>query len=189
MQKLRMGVRVDAQLIKKRKQGQKIKIASTWTVEHLRQGKQINRISVDNIMPNQVINHVLDGIWSGATTYATWYILIFSSTSTAYTPASTDTYATPNFTEASSYTGNRPTWQEAGASAKSITNSANKASFTMNGNDAAIYGCALVNVATPGDQAASNGILGPVAHFPAAITGIVNNDEIKVYVTISGSDA
>jgi hypothetical protein len=161
-------------------------LSSRWLVEHFRKGKKIAERIEENLVPNEFINYALDAVLSGGTAIATWYVALFSNN---FTPVSVNTYATPGYTEATSYTeSDRQVWSEAGVSAKSITNSAAKASFTMNGNDTSIYGASLVTVATKGD-AAGGGVLGPVAQFSGgAITGIVNTDVIKVTITVNGSD-
>ena len=166
---------------------QKMKICSVWTVEHWRAGELLAKRIEENLVPDEFINHVLDIALSGGTQITTWYLALFSDD---HTPAASDTYATPGFTEADGYDETtRPQWSEAGVSSKSITNSASKATFTMDGTDTTIYGAALVSDNTKNDQAASGAVLGPVAQFSGgAITGIADDDVIKVYMTITGSD-
>ena len=166
---------------------QKIKIGSVWTIEHWRAGVRLAVRVQENLVPDEFINHVLDVSLSGGTPISSWYLALFSDN---HTPAAADTYATPGFTEATGYDETtRPQWQEAGVDAKQITNSANKATFTMDGTNDTIYGAALVSDNTKGDQAASGAKLGPVAQFTGgAITGIVEDDVLKVYMTVTGSD-
>jgi len=166
---------------------QKITISSQWHVEHWRGDDMISERVEENICPNAYIDHVLDVVHSGGTAVATWYVALFSDN---HTPAAGDTYATPGYTEATSYDeATRPVWTEAGVSSQSITNSASKANFTMNGNDASIYGAALVSSPTPGNTAATGNVLGPVSQFSGgAISGISDDDVLKIYITISGSD-
>ena len=170
------------------KQNQKIKIGSVWTIEHWRGKRLLRRLIEQNLIPNQFINHVLDVALSGGTSVATWYIALFSNN---HTPASGNTYATPGYTESTAYDEvARPAWAEAGVTDQEISNEATKADFTMTGVDATIYGAALVSSATKGNTAATGAILGPVAQFTAgAVSGIVDNDILKVYVTITGTDA
>ena len=166
---------------------QKIKIASRWRIEHWRGDSLLAERIEENLVPDEFINHVLDVALSAGTQVTSWYLALFSDD---HTPAASDTYATPGFTEADGYDETtRPQWQEAGVSSKSITNSANKATFTMDGTDTTIYGAALLSDSTKDDQTASGAILGPVAQFSGgAITGIADDDVIKVYMTITGSD-
>jgi len=164
----------------------KVKIAqkTIWEVEHWRGEKLLSRSIDKNIVPDQMVNHCLDVIWNGATQFPTWYIGLTNGT---YTPQASDTYATPGISEASSYTGDRKVWSKGSAASKQVQYSA-AASFTLNGNDSTIYGAFLCNVATPGDTAAANGILGPSAKFTTEKTGIENGDVLKVRVTSTGAD-
>jgi hypothetical protein len=171
-------------------QRQKIKIGSLWTVQHWRAGVMLAERIEENLVPDEFINHVLDVVLSGGTPITAWYLALFSDD---HTPAAGDTYAVPGFTEADGYDeATRPAWQEAGVAAKSITNSANKAEYTMDGTDVAIYGAALVGGGTDADtklDAAGGGVLGPVSQFTGGpITEIVDNDVVKVSMTITGSD-
>jgi len=165
---------------------QKIVIGSVWTVEHWRGDNLLAKRIEENLCPDEFINHVLDVALSGGSQISTWYMLLFSDN---HTPAAGDTYATPGFTEADGYDeAVRPTWNEGGVSAKSITNSSNKATFTMDGTDGTVYGTGLVSVSTKNDTV-GGGVLGPVAQFTGgAITGIVDDDVLKVYMTVTGSD-
>ncbi|WP_419663248.1 uncharacterized protein Dvar_36410 [Desulfosarcina variabilis str. Montpellier] len=165
---------------------QKIKIGSVWHVEHWRKGVMLTERVVENLCPDEFINHVLDVALSGGSQITTWYLALFSNN---HTPVASNTYASPGYTEATGYDETvRQTWQEGGVSSKTITNSANKATFTMDGTDTTIYGCSLVSNSVKGDTV-GGGILGPVAQFSAgAITGIVDADVIKVYMTVTGSD-
>ena len=187
-----LGARVGTQIIRKVKEwltgeaSQKIKIGSIWTIEHWRGGQLLTTRIEENLCPDEFINHVLDIALSGGTQITNWYLALFSNN---HSPAAGNTYASPGYTEATGYDETtRPLWNEGGVSAKSITNSANKATFTMDGTDGTIYGAALVSDDTKGDTA-GGGVLGPVAQFTGgAITGIVDDDVLKVYMTINGSD-
>jgi hypothetical protein len=183
-QKLKLNCCADADIVKKR---QKVEIASKWTVEHWRDGKLLATRVEDNICPDEFIDYVLDVSLSDGTKISTWYLALFSDD---HTPAAGDTYATPGYTEADGYGESvRQTWSEAGVSSKSITNSASKATFTMDGTDTTIYGTSLVSLSTKNDVA-GGGVLGPVSQFTAgAITDIANGDVLKIYMTVTGSDA
>lgn len=172
---------------KKKRPAQKIQISSVWHIEHWRGNKKLAERIEENICPDEFINYVLDAALSGGTPVTSWYIAIFSND---YTPIAGNTYAVPGFSEGSGYDETtRPAWSEAGVSAKSITNSASKATFTMDGTNTSIYGAALVSNSIKNDQAASGAVLGPSAQFSAgALTGILDDDILKIYVTITGSD-
>ena len=165
---------------------QKVTIGSVWQVEHRRGNKVLTRRIEENLVPDEFINYTLDVILSGGDQVATWYMALFSND---HFPDPSDTYAAPGYMEATGYDETtRPQWQEGGVSSKSITNSANKTIFTMDGTNASIYGCSLVSLNTKGDTAGS-GVLGPVAQFASgAITGIVTGDVLKILVTVQGCD-
>lgn len=97
---------------------------------------------IKNKVVYEGLNSILNIMFHNSTQISTWYVAIFEND---HTPASTDTYAEPGYTECS--TGydetQRPEYVEAAASGQSITNSANKAVFTMNCVKT-IYGASLV---------------------------------------------
>lgn len=173
----------------------KFNMGAIFHLEHWRKGNIIGEHHAENLCPDEFINYMLDVGLSDATQLTDWYVLIFNDN---HTPAAGDTYAVPGFTESTDYDETtRPAWVEAGVSSKVITNSASKATFTMAGTDTSIYGAAIVggvhatdgDIDTKNDQAASPGVLGPEAQFTGgAVTGIVDDDVLKVYVTITGSD-
>ena len=182
----KMDLRAVAGAILEQRRNQKIMISSQWIIEHWRDDELLAKRIEENLCPDEFINHVLDVALSGGATITNWYLALFSNN---HSPAAGNTYAVPGFTEATGYDETtRPQWNEAGVSSKTISNSANKATFTMDGTDGTIYGSALVSLDTKGDTA-GGGILGPVAQFSGgAITGIVDDDVLKVYMTITGSD-
>jgi hypothetical protein len=168
-------------------------VHSTWTVEHLRR-KQIGALyrwvkvvpdSVShNIVTDEGINSTLNIMFHGATQIATWYVLIFD-TNTTCTAAMT--YAVPVFTESTAYDeANRPAFVESESTAKTLTNSASKAVFTMNAT-VDIYGGALVGGGSSpsgkGDVG-GGGTLFCASKFDA-LKAANNDDIINVTVTIS----
>ena len=165
---------------------QKLQIASRWHVEHWRGDALLTERDEDNLVPDEFINNALDVILSGGSQVANWYLALFSDD---HTPAPADTYAVPGYTEATGYDeATRPQWMEGGVSGKQITNMASKATFTMDGTNGTIYGCSFVSVDTKGDVA-GGGVLGPVTQFTGGpIIGIIDDDVIKIYMTIAGSD-
>lgn len=140
------------------------------------------------LIPNEELDHVLDVEFSAGTQITTWYVALMDID---HTPADSDTYAnsmgTANYESTDYSESARPTWQDGGVSSQSITNSSNKASFTMAGNDTSIYGAMLVSVSTKGDS--GTGILGVIGKFDAAKTGIQANDVLNVTITITADQA
>lgn len=142
---------------------------------------------IHNVVTAEGINSLLNVYLHGATPITTWYCLLFESDTT---PADGTTYATPVFTECTAYDeAARPVYNEAAASGKSITNSANKAEFTMSGTKT-LYGAALVGGGTAASTKGNTdggGTLFCGAKFPTAQPVIADN-VVNLTYTVSGSD-
>ncbi len=166
---------------------QKFLIESVWDIEHWRKGKLIGREISRNICTDEGLNALLDIMFHAATQLTTWYILIFESDTT---PAAGTTYAVPVFTESSAYApATRPEFVEAAAAAKSLTNSANKAEFTINATKT-IYGAALVGGGTDAntkDDQAGGGTMYCASKFGTS-KPVENLDVLKVTITLTASD-
>jgi len=167
---------------------EKVLMSSRWEWEHWRKGELIDRWMEKNICTDEGLEHVLDVAFSGATQIASWYVAVYNTNTTAVAGM---TYATPGLTEATNYAGERPAWQEGGVSSKSITNSANKASFTF-ASAATIYGGLTVGggsaATTPGD-AAGGGVLYNVSAFTGGAKSVASDDVLKVTVALTIADA
>jgi len=163
------------------------KIGGKWVAQCFRKGKLIWTEEIHNVWTAEGLNSLLNAYFHAATQITTWYCLLFE---TDTTPADGTTYATPVFTECEAYDeATRPEYVEAESTAKSITNSANKAVFTMNATKT-IYGAALVGggtgAATKGD-AAGGGTL-PVAGKFASSRAVVDDDIINLTYTVTDAD-
>ena len=163
-------------------------MGSTWDWEHWRNGKIIDRWSEQNLMVDEGITSVMDVALSGGTQITAWYVVCFEDN---HTPGASDTYATPGYTETTAYDeATRPAWTEAGVSAKVITNSASKASFTFNATKT-IYGSALVgggSAPTTKGNTAGGGTLMCESQFTGGSKLVESTDVLKVTVTITGSN-
>jgi hypothetical protein len=137
-----------------------------------------------NLMVDQGLNSLLDVHYHGTTQITSWYIGLFKGN---YTPQASDTAANiaANATEATEYDeSNRVDWVEAAASSKAITNSANKATFTINAT-VTIYGAFLVSTNT---KSGTSGSLSAASRFGSA-RSLVDDDQLLVTYTISAADA
>lgn len=126
-----------------------------YEFEHVRNGVVIDRWKEKNLIPNEGLAHMLDVTCKGGSQVGTWYVGIYEGN---YNPVATDTAATfPGLaTECSAYAeATRQTWNEGAVSGNSVSNTLNKAEFTINASKT-IYGCFLVSVAAKG---ATSGIL------------------------------
>jgi len=167
--------------------GQKLGFGTRWDWEQWRNGKLLKKWNHGNICTDEGIASALDVAFSGATPITAWYIAPFEND---HTPATGDSYATPGYTEATAYSeANRQQWQEAGVAALALTNSANKASFTMSAAKT-IYGAGLVGGGTDADtkgDAAGGGVLFASGSFGSSVS-LASGDVLKVTVTLTGSD-
>lgn len=167
----------------------KSKFGTVWGFEHIRNGKCIDHWLQGNVCTDEGLNAMLNIMFHDATKISTWYLLLFS---TDTTPSGSTTYATPVFTEITTKIdeANRPAYNEAAASSKTITNSANKATFTFN-NSETVYGAALVgggtDATTKGDTA-GGGTLFCAAKFVSS-KSVVSTDVLLITCSITLADS
>lgn len=138
---------------------------------------------------NKITNEGLNYL-NNVTLYTTtklssaWYLALINTNTTADAAM---TYATPVYTESTDYSGNRKACTFGASSSQAITNSGNVAVFTMTGTPGTMYGASLVGanaagVLTPGDAAASGGVLFSYAKFGTA-RAVVATDVINLTYT------
>lgn len=139
-----------------------------------------------NIVVTEGLNHMLDTVLHDGTKVSTWYIKLFSANTT---PLSTWTAAnfTSNANEITSNTegyseSTAPAFVEAAASAGSISNTANKAAFTIaTASSVNVWGAALSSNSTKGG---TTGVLMSASKFSAVRT-LYNTDIFNVGYTLS----
>jgi hypothetical protein len=140
-----------------------------------------------NVCTAEGLNLLLDVMFHGTSAITTWYVEIFESDTT---PADGTTYATPVYTPSTAYDeATRPAYDEAAASSKVTTNTASKATFTMNATKT-IYGGALVgggSAATTKGDTAGGGKLFCASKFGSS-KSVVDDDVLKVTVQITAAD-
>jgi len=170
---------------------QRALIHSIWDVEHWRKDFLLSQTRDHNTVTNEGLDALLDIMFHAATQCTTWYVLIFE---TDTTPAAGTTYAVPVFTETNAAydEATRVEYVEAAASSQSLTNSANKATFTMN-DTKTIYGAALVGkggvaASTKGDVALADAFMYCASKF-ASSKAVISGDSLKVSITLTGADA
>lgn len=192
MEKLGLKAIVAANLQRFGGPKERFKVWSTWEWEHWRKVNGVNRL-IDswengNLCTDQGLTDLLGVHFSGDTRKTAWFIAIFEND---HTPAAGNTYAIPAYYECTAYDeANRPQWQEDGAAAKAITNSAAKASFTFNATKT-IYGGALVGGGTDANtkgDVVGGGVLFCMAAFVSGPKSVVNTDVLKVSVSLSVAD-
>ena len=137
-----------------------------------------------NLVVNEGLDSLLSVCFNAGTQITSWYVGIFEGN---YTPVAGDTAATiaGNSTESTAYDeANRIAWVEAAPSGQSITNTASKATFTMNATKT-IYGAFLVSTNTKGG---TTGTLMAASRFSAS-RSVVDDDELLLTYTFSAADA
>jgi hypothetical protein len=132
-----------------------------------------------NLVVNEGLNHILNVQFHGTTQVGTWYVGLKKTGS----PATADTLAShAGWAEATGFTtGLRKAYTEATASGKSITNSANKASYAISAT-ATISGAFVCSVTS-----GSSGILFCAANFTTP-RAVESGDTLEVTYTLSVAD-
>ena len=180
--------KAEAQLSRFSTKEGKVKLTAHWEWEHIRNGKVVDAWGYDNYCSDEGLNALLDIMFHNSTQIVTWYVEIFESDTT---PDGDTTYAVPVYTPCTAYVeGTRPEYVEAAASGKSITNSANKAVFTIN-DTKSIYGASLVGgggAATTKGDVAGGGTLFSASQFEA-MKSVVATDVLNVTITITLADS
>ena len=147
----------------------------------------VSRSECHNIVTDEGLDAILNIHLHGTTQIGTWYCVI-SETDTA--GAAELTYAVPTFTEWAAYDeATRPAYNEAASSSQSVTNSANKATFTANATKT-LYGAGLVGGgSTPGTKSdvAGGGTLFNYGKF-AASQPVVDDNVVNLTITITAAD-
>ncbi len=140
----------------------------------------ISRSECHNIITDEGLNRILNEIFNAATQITTWYCSIFESNSTPAANWTYDLYADSQATEWTQFAeAARIEYNESASTAKSTTNSANKAVFTADTGAKTLYGAALVSVVTLSNHAAeTNNVIMCAGTFavpqPVIATNIVN---------------
>ena len=191
----RVGASMGAELVSPQLVKPKFLVRSIWDVEHFRrkahgalyQWGLLNKDRSFNLCTNEGLDRLLDIMFHGTMQITAWYIGLFEDD---YTPLATNTYATPGCTESTAYDeATRPAYNEAAASSRVTTNTANKAEFTFNATKT-IYGGVLVGGgtgATTKADAAGGGCLYASCRFSAS-KGVVDDDVLKVTVALTAAD-
>ncbi len=164
----------------------KFKGVAEWNI--VRAGKIVASGKAENGVADVGINKLLDVFFGATAKFSTWFMGLVDSTS--YTGlAAGDTEAShAGWVEATGYTiaggssVNRATWTPAGASGKSVVNSAAVA-FTMTGS-ATIKGFFL---GSDQAKATNTGTLWASALFATGDQAVVNGDILNVTYTISAA--
>lgn len=160
----------------------KLALGGRFLVQHVRDGEVIDEEDLKNLVVNEGLNHILDVVLHGSSQVTNWYLGLFEGN---YTPVATVTAATITAasTECTAYDeSTRVAYDEAAASGQSITNSASKATFTMNASKT-VYGAFLVSASA---KSATTGVLLSAARFGSS-KAVVDDDQLLLTYTFSAS--
>lgn len=161
-----------------------LRVGGIFQFEHVRNGEVIDRWEDHNLVVNEGLNSILGVNFHGDTQITTWYIGLFEGN---YTPVAGVTAATITSasTECTAYDETtRVAYNEAAAASQSITNSANKATFTFNATKT-IYGAFLASASA---KSATSGTLMSAARFSAS-KSVVDDDQLLVTYTFTASSS
>lgn len=159
-----------------------LRVGGRFHIEHVRNGEVIDVEDVTNLVVNEGLDHLLNTVFHGGTQIGTWYLGLFEAN---YTPIATVTGATiaAASTESTAYDeAARQEYKEAAASAQSITNAADKATFTMNATKT-IYGAFLSSNPAKGS---TSGTLFSAARFTSP-KQVVDDDQLLLTYTFNAS--
>jgi hypothetical protein len=156
-----------------------------YNFKQIRDGKVIDSWTVDNIVPTEGLNYLLNAGYKNAPQMSNWYIGLFSGN---YTPVSTDTASTFSQTATEVTAGyNENTRQLANFSSSTsayIDNSSSLATFTFN-NTVTVYGSFISSSSAKGS---TTGVLGSAARFPSA-KSMTSGDLLQVTYALSLTSA
>lgn len=156
----------------------KAKVGGVFEVTAYRNGEIIWQDRAENLVVNAGLDHMLDATLSAGTQITSWYVGLKGTGS----PAAGDTLAShATWTEIADYTGTRPAWTDGGVSSQSVTNSASKASFSID-DTVTVYGAFLSSAAS-----GTSGTLFCAGDFSSS-KALENGDTLEVTYTISAAD-
>ena len=154
-----------------------------YHLEHRRNGEIIFKESIENLVVDEGLTHMLDVLFKAGTQISAWYLGIFEAN---YTPASDDTAANiaARCTESTAYVeAARQTFTSGAISSNSVDNTAARATFTINATKT-MYGVFLVSTSA---KSGTLGTLLSVASFTTA-RPVISGDELLVTYTMTAQD-
>jgi hypothetical protein len=136
----------------------------------------------DNLVVNAGLNDLLDKYFKGSTYTAAHFIGLTDGTPTI---DATDTLAShAGWVEVDDYAGDRKAFTPGTVSGQSVSNSNDRAEFTVDTNNTTIGGLFLATVAT-----GSSGVLYGVAAFTAGNKTLDEDDVLRVTATATAAAA
>jgi hypothetical protein len=140
---------------------------------------------IENIVVNEGLDHVLDVVLHAGTQITTWYVGITDASPTVIGGNTMSSHAgwteNVNYDEAA-----RPTFVEGSVSSQSVSNSSNKAQFTINASAQTIGGAFLTSNAT---KSGTTGTLYAAGAFTGGNKSAGVGDVISVTATFTSASS
>lgn len=139
---------------------------------------------IENLVTNVGLNHILSIVLASGTQITSWYVGL---TSSSPTPAAGDTMAShAGWTEVHTQydEANRVTWTPGSVSGQSVSNTASKAQFTINGG-VTVGGAFLTSDNT---KNGTSGTLFSIGAFSGGNRSLVSTDVLNVTATFTQAD-
>ena len=162
------------------------KLGFNYTFDHYRNGKLIDTVAAENLLTDEGFAYILDAA-IGGTQETDFYVVIFEDD---YTPTAADTYAVPGYTECIAYDElTRQVFDRdvvaVALSVASLSNTANKASYTFSATKT-IYGAGVVAaISTKGDDAGAGTLISVAALGSGNEKSMLEGDVLKVTTEIA----
>lgn len=161
----------------------KAKLKGRFQIEHIRDGKVLQKIDQPNGITDAGLNKILDVMFHGVTAIGTWYIGLIDNASYSSLAAADTMASHAGWIELVAYDeGTRVEWSEGAAASKSITN-ATALTFTMNASKT-VKG---IFVSSASDKSGATGTLWSTAAFGSTVS-VVSGDLLKVTYSVTASE-
>lgn len=161
---------------------QHIRVGGVFHGQVVRDGVVIDEFEEHNLVVDQGLNHILNVEFVGTAQIASWYLGVFEGNYTPVAGLLANGIAAAA-TECTTYDeATRQAFVGVASTAKSMTNTASKATFTFNATKN-IYGAFLISDGTKGGTA---GVLFAAAKF-AAPKGVVATDQLLLSYTFTSA--
>lgn len=143
------------------------------------------RDTIENLVPTAGLNKYLDATLKTGLTTPAWYVALVTGPGGSNTYAAGDTMGShAGWAENTSYSESvRQTFTPGSISAGSVSNTASKAVFTINGS-VTLAGCFVADVST---KAGTTGTLLSVGNFSGGDRAVVSGDQVNVTFTATAT--
>lgn len=161
-----------------------LRVGGVFNGQIIRDGEVIDEFECENLVVNEGLNSLLDIYLGGVAAIPTWYLGLFQGN---YTPVATVTAASiaSAATECVAYDeANRQIFDPAPAASQSVTNAANRATFTFNATHT-IYGAFMISNST---KNGTDGVLFSAARFGTS-KNVVDDDQLLLTYSFSAASA